>query len=136
MLRTFFARLALSALGLLLVELALQGVVRINSRVALALSPGLESTVPDDLLRRRPNPAVQDHDAAGWRNPEVLAHPSIVILGDSQTYGDEVSQHNAWPLLLGEELGVESYNIDVTGNQVIAERVAQHRVLRALKVDR
>jgi hypothetical protein len=102
-------------LGFLLAELVLQGLAFSSGRVGRTLSTATERVVPDDLLTERPSPAVSDHDEAGWRNPRALAHAGIVALGDSQTYGDEVSQLNAWPLELGEALGVTSYNMGFSG---------------------
>ena len=86
-----------------------------NSRIALVLSPGIPKAIPDDRLRLRPNPALPDHDASGYRNPVVPERSDIVVMGDSQTYGSEVSRKNAWPTLLGKDLGVSSYNMAFAG---------------------
>ena len=110
-----FLRSALALFALLLVEGVLQLVSLASPRVAFLLSPGIERTVPDAHLRRRPNPEIIDHDAAGWRNPSVLTQADIVALGDSQTYGDEVSSPNAWPLRLGAMTGASAYNMAFSG---------------------
>ena len=115
MARTIVHRLALLLATLIFLELFLHVAATVSSRVDLILSPGIPLSIPDDLLRSRPNPLVPDHDASGWRNPEVLERADIVALGDSQTYGNEVAMLNAWPLLLGARIGVSAYNMAFGG---------------------
>lgn len=50
----------------------------------------------------------------GFRGPEPVA-PRIACLGDSTTFGWGVSESQAWPSLLGEQLGVEVLNAGVPG---------------------
>jgi hypothetical protein len=106
-------------LGLLLALLMIEGLLQlaalVSPPIALLLSPGIPRSLPDERIGRRPNPALPGHDAEGWRNPEVPARVDVVALGDSQTYGDEVARENAWPLVLGETLGVSTYNMGLSG---------------------
>ncbi|MCL4246338.1 MAG: hypothetical protein KJ002_14595, partial [Candidatus Dadabacteria bacterium] len=45
----------------------------------------------DTRLGTKMNPALPDIDERGFRNPEPLGPPDIVTLGDSHTYGVNVS---------------------------------------------
>ncbi len=89
----------LTIAALLMVFALIEGLLQLaalaNSRIALLLSPGIPKAIPDERLRIRPNPALPDHDASGYRNPVVLERADIVVMGDSQTYGSEVSRKNA-----------------------------------------
>ena len=98
-----------------LVEGVLQLAALANPRIALLLSLGIPRAIPDDRLGERPNPALPDHDASGFRNPLVLEQADIVVMGDSQTYGHSVSRMNAWPTLLSDEIGVSTYNMAFSG---------------------
>jgi hypothetical protein len=105
-----------SALGVVLaLELLLQLAAWSSERVDRLLSPGLERTLPDARLGTRPNPALPDHDVAGWRNEARPERAAIVTIGDSQTYGDEVRREDAWPQRLGRQLGRSSYNLALGG---------------------
>ncbi len=98
-------------LALLAVEATLQLAALADPRIRLLLSPGIPLELPDETLGRRPNPALPDHDARGYRNPAALAQADLVVMGDSQTYGSEVSRSNAWPARLGAAIGVPTYSL-------------------------
>ena len=107
------------ALLLVFVVLLLEGTLRaaaaLHPRVAEVLSPGLARTLPDPRLGHRPNPALPDHDAAGWRNAERPTRLDVAAIGDSQTYGDEVRREAAWPQRLAEHSGRSVYNLALGG---------------------
>jgi hypothetical protein len=74
------ARRAVAALGIAVatlfsIELLLFAAERASGRVA-ALLHGTSRALPDARLGLRPNPALPDHDAAGWRNAERPAGSS------------------------------------------------------------
>ncbi len=102
-------------LSLFVVEGVLQLAALANERVGLLLSPGIPKGIRDERLGSRGNPALPDHDADGYRNPVVLDQADVVVMGDSQTYGSEVGRHNAWPTLLGGNLGIPVYNMAFGG---------------------
>ena len=67
----------------------------------------------------------------GFRGPEPVA-PRVACLGDSTTFGWGVSEAEAWPSLLGQELGVEVLNAGVPGYSTHQGLATLDRVL-ALK---
>ena len=73
--------------------------------------------ISDPVLRFRPNPAYPEHDAWGYRNPEVPApgEVDIVAIGDSQTYGAGVHRPEAWPAILQKEEGWRVYSLAFGG---------------------
>jgi len=97
---------------LLACELLLFAAERTSGRVA-ALLHG--RALPDARLGERPNPALPDHDAAGWRNAERPPQAFAVAIGDSQTYGDEVAREQAWPQRLAALSGRSVYNLALGG---------------------
>jgi hypothetical protein len=98
----------------LLAELLLFAAERASPRVE-ALLRGASRVVPDARLGQRPNPALPEHDAAGWRNAVRPARAFAVAIGDSQTYGDEVAREDAWPQRLAELSGRAVYNLALGG---------------------
>lgn len=71
--------------------------------------------LPDEELGMRGNPHFVDHDEAGWRNAERPERVAVVAVGDSQTYGSEVSRYDAWPQIASRESGVAIYNMAIGG---------------------
>lgn len=69
----------------------------------------------------------------GFRGPEPIA-PRIACLGDSTTFGWGVTESQAWPQLLAQELGVEVLNAGVPGYSTHQGLATLDRVL-ALKPD-
>ena len=61
------------------------------------------------------NPATSDHDDWGFRNPERPSKPWVVALGDSQTYGTNVTREKAWPAVVERHTGKPVYNMAVAG---------------------
>jgi hypothetical protein len=80
-----------------------------------AAEPTVATHLADERLGHRPNPKYPGHDSKGWRNERVPAHSAIVALGDSQTYGINVSTFQAWPQQLGLLSGQTTYNMAYGG---------------------
>ncbi len=99
------------------------GVLEGCSRVALWASPGLRALsqrsfaykVSDPELWLRGNPDFIDHDEAGWRNAERRTGVDVVAVGDSQTWGSEVSREDAWPQIAEATSGISFYNMAIGG---------------------
>lgn len=70
---------------------------------------------PDARLGHRVAPEAYGHDANGFRNDTVPAHADIVALGDSQTWGVNVSRSEAWPQALEKRSGRTVYNMGLGG---------------------
>jgi lysophospholipase L1-like esterase len=60
------------------------------------------------------NPDLGEIDEAGFRN-KTLTSVDIAVIGDSHTYGFNVTSEYSWPQLLGERLGKNVYNYGVGG---------------------
>jgi hypothetical protein len=54
-------------------------------------------------------------DTRGYRNSTSFALSDIVTVGDSFTEGSRVSDHEAWPVLLGKKLNRRVYNLGISG---------------------
>lgn len=52
-------------------------------------------------------------DSAGFRNTDPADPPDIVAIGDSHTYGVNVSSSMSWPQVLGRNTGHSVYNFGV-----------------------
>jgi len=92
--------------------------------VATLLSPAIDQALlrqderaqiapwlPDAELEKRGNPRYRDHDEDGFRNPRALERADIVVLGDSQSYGTSVFEHEAWPARLADLRKEPVYNM-------------------------
>lgn len=64
------------------------------------------------------NPNMSDIDKNGFRNKK-LTSVDIVALGDSHTYGYNVSSENSWPKQLGQKLNKNVYNFGVGGYGIL-----------------
>lgn len=69
----------------------------------------------DPRLGFRPNPAYPGHDRNGFRNPDIPPKPTIIALGDSQTYGTSVEPDDPWPRQLERTLGTSVYSMAFGG---------------------
>lgn len=76
---------------------------------------GMHNRVDDSVLLYRTSPAINGVDRDGFRNPEIKDSYDIAALGDSQTYGWNVSSEESWPQLLGKALGQSVYNFGTGG---------------------
>lgn len=89
-----------------------------ETTLRLALNPGdflAPTLVPDAILKYRIEPYSVGHDAWGFRNPEVPDSASIVIIGDSQSYGVNAPASQSWPTQLGHFTGHSIYNLSLSG---------------------
>ncbi|MDJ0869789.1 MAG: SGNH/GDSL hydrolase family protein [Myxococcota bacterium] len=73
---------------------------------------------------------VGPHDLLGFRNHEIPAHPDVVVLGDSQSYGINVDIDSNWPSRLAEILGRSVYNMALPGWGGLSYRYMFERALR------
>jgi len=120
--RGLLVRLGALACGLACSELLLHGVVWVSPTArALFLPPWRQDLVreppslQDAVLGSRPNPRFPGHDGRGFRNQGALSEASVVVFGDSQTYGLGVQRHETWPSRLQELAGGHIYNMAFLG---------------------
>jgi hypothetical protein len=95
------------AVGLFLGEAGLRLVERVRTR-------SVETEFHPVLGRKLPGGA-PGHDERGYRNRSSLARADIVVLGDSQTWGVNVSLEEAWPQQLAQLTGRSVYNVSQGG---------------------
>lgn len=69
----------------------------------------------DPLLGHRVAPGSGGHDQWGFRNARVPESSSIVVVGDSMTYGIAATSRESWPMQLQASLGVDVYNMALGG---------------------
>lgn len=74
-----------------------------------------EVRVGDERLGQRGNRLLPDHDEEGWRNASRPARAEVVAIGDSQTWGSEVSRAEAWPRIAEELSGLRVYSMALGG---------------------
>jgi len=75
----------------------------------------LANRIPDEILGYRMDPSLSDIDPAGFRNDLVPEHADIVTIGDSHTYGNNVSSADSWPRQLGRMAQLTVYNLGIGG---------------------
>jgi hypothetical protein len=68
---------------------------------------------PHAVLGHVMDPALAEIDAAGFRNTEAGVHSDIVAIGDSHTYGFNVSSASSWPHLVSRRTGLSVYNFGI-----------------------
>jgi hypothetical protein len=107
-------RCALVGLGLMtalaFVEIGLR-----TTRLSERESASVTQVMPDSQLRVRLRPGTGGHDARGFRNETAAGHADIVAIGDSVTYGYNVTRDHAWPQALARLGGSRVYNMGVGG---------------------
>lgn len=69
----------------------------------------------DPILGYTGNAGKDDWDARGFRNSTALATATIVVLGDSQTHGNNATREEAWPQVLGKLATTSVYQMAVGG---------------------
>ncbi len=111
--RGLFVGLLVIGVSIGILEMILGLLAFMSPRVEWLLSG--ENVIPDPRLGHRPRPGVPGHDRNGFRNPEVPNKASIVVLGDSQTYGTGVAPKDAWPRKLGSMSGKTVYSMAYGG---------------------
>lgn len=71
----------------------------------------------DPVVVNRGNPLMRSegrvgpHDMLGFRNPNVPVLADVIVLGDSQTYGNNAPQLLSWPGQVQETLGAGDYRV-------------------------
>lgn len=78
----------------------------------------VSNSVEHEKLGYVMDPNMSEIDENGFRNKK-LASVDIVALGDSHTYGFNVSSDNSWPKLLGRKLEKNVYNFGVGGYGIL-----------------
>jgi hypothetical protein len=116
-------------ISLLLLEGALWVLSACNKSVYYLTASPLSADLPDPILGRRLNPDYPGHDKDGFRNAGVLSRADMVALGDSQTYGTNVSLQDAWPQQVGMLSGRSVYNLAVPGYGPVQSLVLTPRAL-------
>lgn len=75
----------------------------------------LANRVYDERLGYRLDPSLKDVDRNGFRNKKELKKVDIVTLGDSHTFGENVSLEESWPQQLALMTNSSVYNFGVGG---------------------
>lgn len=101
--------------ALIICEGLLQASIRLGASFSPYRSPFADRIIPDRVLGVRPNPGFPEHDWRGYRNPETPSPIDIVVLGDSQTYGESVPTSETWPQKLAESTKLSVYQIACGG---------------------
>ena len=101
------------ALGVSLVEVGLRIAEELTQRNRFSLDA--KYLLSDARLGYRIAPNAPGHDANGFRNAAVPSHAEIVALGDSQTWGLNAEQADAWPQALARANGRSIYSMGVLG---------------------
>lgn len=81
--------------------------------------------LPDPDLGYRIATEFHEADAQGFRNPPETGH-QIMAIGDSHTYGNNVSSANSWPAVFGRNNHFSTYNFGVGSYGIFA----YHAVLK------
>ncbi len=68
--------------------------------------------ISDEILGYRVNPEFEDIDKNGFRNSEDI-RPLIAAIGDSHTYGSNVSSEGSWPRQFSKLAGLQTYNFGI-----------------------
>ncbi len=71
--------------------------------------------IEDPILGHRMPAGQFGHDTNGFRNDSVPETADVVVLGDSQSWGLNVSRTGAWPQQLAQILGRSVYNMGMVG---------------------
>ena len=122
-------RVAALVAAVIVLALVVESVMRLVALHALFGWSG--STLSDPVLGRLPKPglvvhepfrgtvSIGEHSVRLNRNPPVAERPTIVAVGDSFTFGQDVSDQDSWPAglerLLGRRVvngGVNAFGID------------------------
>ena len=108
------ARIGLLLLSLLLSLAMSEVLVRVFTHFPISFT---SNKAPDPELSYTLDPKFPEVDRNGFRNPEFTGASQPVVdiaaLGDSHTFGTNVSSDSSWPKLLGKRLGKRVYNFGV-----------------------
>lgn len=103
-------------LGLALAELVAR---QLAPDAGEALVGAIGRRIDDPVLGYRTAPGTGENDARGYRNATALETADVVALGDSQTWGVNVSREDAWPQQLARETGLRVYNMGRGGYGIV-----------------
>ncbi len=103
-------------LGLALAELVARQLLPDPGEVLVG---AIGRRIDDPVLGYRTAPGTGENDARGYRNATALETADVVALGDSQTWGVNVSREDAWPQQLARETGLRVYNMGRGGYGIV-----------------
>jgi len=109
-------KLAISIVSLIISLLIIE--IGLRYYTIFPIHSSLANRVSDDILLYKMNPLsihLNDVDKNGFRNPNVPKSVDIVALGDSHTYGYNVSSENSWPQQLATMTDKSVYNFGIGG---------------------
>jgi len=84
-------------------------------RIAFGFPLPMVNLRPDDRLLFTANPAFPDIDERGFRKVPAAKEYAIAAIGDSHTFGYNVSAAESWPGVLAQDSGLPIYNYGVSG---------------------
>lgn len=90
-------------------------VVEVVLRVIGVRGYSLPVLVPDEALGYVHSSSEPGIDGWGFRNEKVPERADVVCIGDSQTYGFFLLDHETWPSYLAEGSGPSTYNMSAGG---------------------
>jgi lysophospholipase L1-like esterase len=85
----------------------------------------------DDRLLFTAHPAFPDIDERGFRRTPAEGDYAIAAIGDSHTFGYNVSADESWPSLLAQDPGLPIYNYGVSGYNFLHYYTLAYDALRA-----
>lgn len=85
------------------------------SREKVTAHASLQTLVSDPRLQVRILPNAPGHDERGFRNHGKVESADVVAIGDSQTWGINVPQSEAWPSVLSVMGQVRVYSMSLGG---------------------
>jgi len=109
--------------ALVLMILLIEGLLQILSFLSPTINAHLSNiqahefkrdvarNIDDEELHIRPNPEFPEHDEKGFRNKKVPHTASIVVIGDSQTYGTGAWPNETWPRQFEAMTSLPTYNM-------------------------
>jgi hypothetical protein len=123
--RTLALRLLAVGLSLVVAEVVLQVLVWLCPGTTAALLPPhrrlqrLASrpsrAVRADDVPNRGNPDFPTHDEWGYPKTPSSSPPTVIAIGDSQTYGPTDDPNGAWPAQLATRTDLSAYNMSLGG---------------------
>jgi lysophospholipase L1-like esterase len=108
-------RAILLACGVLFPIALVEGILRVQDTQSPKNPFFNDGIIPDSKLVFRLKPGFAETDTQGFRNSSVPAAADIVAVGDSQTYGNNATEAQAWPQQLSRLLKKKVYNMAVGG---------------------
>jgi len=103
-----WASVALCCLSVVLAALTAEGALR--AFTVFPIHSASANKVDEPKLDYTVNPELAGIDSSGFRNPTVLRTAEIVAIGDSHTFGYNVSSEDDWPTQLADMTGRTVYN--------------------------